>query len=105
MSETKDYSTEDCSREAGFSAQFHILSEQGASDRSGTHALLQGSRGTDQPAHSEPAWPWPLGRGAYHGRRSSTGLPGRGHFVVFSHGHSLLLSTVAFSLVVKADVQ
>ena len=37
MSETKDYSTEDCSREAGFSAQFYVLSEQRPLNKAGMH--------------------------------------------------------------------
>ena len=38
---------------------------------------------TDQHVHSESVWPLHQGRVSYHGRRSSTGVPGRDSFALY----------------------
>ena len=61
----------------------------------------------DRPAHTRTAyavWPWNLGRDSYHQKSTDIGVPGRGAFH-FQHGYSLLLVSVPFSLIIKADIQ
>ena len=94
-----------CSREAGFSAQFYVLSEQRISNKSRMHAF-KASRKTDEHFHSKSVWPGRLGRESYHQRRTSTGVAGREAFnLYFQHEYSLLLVTAPLFKIVKADVQ
>ena len=90
-----------CSGEAGFSAQFYILSEQRTLNKLGLHFF--NVKITDQPVHIDSAWPWFLRRESYH-QRASTDIPGRKAFN-FYHGHTLLWVRVPFPLIIKADVQ
>lgn len=94
-----------CSREAGFSGQFYVLSEQRTSNKSRMHSF-KASIKTDEHFPSKSVWPGHLGRESHHQRRTRTGVSGREAFnLYFQHGHSLLLVNVPFSLIIKADVQ
>ena len=94
-----------CSREAGFSGQFYVLSEQRTSNKSRMHSF-KASIKTDEHFPSKSVWPGHLGRESHHQRRTRTGVSGREAFnLYFQHGHSLLLVTVPLFKTVKADVQ
>ena len=81
-----------------------VLSEQRMSDKSERHSFKV-SKKQDQNVHSQPVWPWSLGRESYHQRRTSIDVPGREAFnLYFEHGHSWLLVSVPVSLIIKASI-
>ena len=63
-----------CSREAGFSAQSYILSEQRTKSEAYISPMIQ--KRTDQHVHIQSVQPWPLGRATYPQRRTSIRIPG-----------------------------
>ena len=69
-----------CSKEAWFSAQFYVLSEQRKLNMTGIHSFKI-SKKTDHQLHRQSVWPWLLGREPYHLRSTSANMPGREAFL------------------------
>ena len=104
------FTLRNCFKETGFLALFYIWSEKRTLSKSELHSfkvlLKKKKKRIDQQVHGGSIRHWHLGKESYHQSRTSVGVSRRGTFkLYFYFGHSLLLVSVPFCVIIKVDVQ